>query len=122
MDATDPRYFHLAPDTGHLAGAGCDVVDIFKTYGSRIAHGHLKDYAASETNAAGARGSFVALGRGQVDFAALARILTGAGFNGWMDVELDSSRTQTPAEVAKQAREYITGTLGLRLDAPVPAA
>jgi len=119
MDATDPRFFGLAPDTGHLAGAGCDPVEVFRTYASRIVHGHLKDYQPPDSSAAGTRGSFVALGRGRVDFAALVRILDAAGFDGWMDVELDSSRTQTPAEVARDAREYLTRTIGLSLDRTV---
>jgi inosose dehydratase len=115
MDATDPRYVGLAPDTGHLAGAGCDPVEVFRTYASRIVHGHLKDYAAPAGQPPGTRGAFVALGRGSVDFRALAAILNEHGFDGWMDVELDSSRTQTPAEVARDARDYLTGSVGLSL-------
>jgi inosose dehydratase len=115
MDATDPRYFHLAPDTGHLAGGGSDPVEIFRTYASRIAHVHLKDYQPPA--AAGGRGTYVTLGRGSVDFPELIRIMNEARFDGWMNVELDGGRGADPAVVARDAREYVRGKLGLSLDA-----
>ena len=114
MDATDPRYFHLAPDTGHLIAGGSDPVEIFKTYASRIAHAHLKDYQRPATP--GGRGTYVPLGRGAVDFPQLIKILREAKFDGWLDVELDGGRGADPAAVAREARDYIRGTLALSLD------
>jgi inosose dehydratase len=114
MDATDPRYFYLAPDTGHLIAGGSDPVEIFKTYASRIAHAHLKDYQRPATP--GARGTYVPLGRGNVDFPQLIKILREAKFDGWLDVELDGGRGADPAAVAREARDYIRGTLALSLD------
>lgn len=115
MDATDPRYFHLAPDTGHLVAGGSDPVDVFKTYASRIAHAHLKDYQPSAVP--GGRGTYVPLGRGAVDFPQLVAILRQSGFDGWLDVELDGGRGADPAAVAREARDYIRGPLRLSLDA-----
>lgn len=115
MDATDPRYFFLAPDTGHLAAAGCDVLEVFQTYQARVIHAHLKDYQPA---AAGGRGRFLPLGQGVVDFARLRDILVANGFEGWVNVELDGGRGVDPEAVAKQAREYVTGTLGLPLRHP----
>ena len=39
-------------------------------------------------------------------------------FDGWIDVELDSSRTQTFGDVARDAREFLTNRLGLALSVP----
>ena len=113
MDATDPRFFFLAPDTGHLAAGGSDPVEVFRTYRDRIAHAHLKDWAPPPP---GTRGGFLPLGKGRVDFPALLAILKASTFDGWLDVELDGGRDVNPAEVARVAREYVTGTLHLPVD------
>jgi sugar phosphate isomerase/epimerase len=120
MDATDPRHFFLAPDTGHLAAAGCDVIEVFRTYRGRVIHAHLKDYRPAATP--GARGSFLPLGEGVVDFAKLRDDLVAAGFDGWLNVELDGGRGIDPADVAKRARGYVIDTLGLPLTRPESAA
>ncbi|MBA2304445.1 MAG: TIM barrel protein [Acidobacteria bacterium] len=114
MDATDPRYFYLAPDTGHLVAGGSDPVEVFTTYARRIAHAHLKDY--QQPAVPGARGTYVPLGRGAVDFPQLVQILRRSGFDGWLDVELDGGRGADPAAVAREARDYIRGTLALSLE------
>lgn len=111
MDRTDPRYFFLAPDTGHLAGAGCDPVEIFETYKDRIVHAHLKDWAPPVPPAT--RGSFVVLGKGNVDFPALLRILETTSFDGWLDVELDGGRGTEPTQVARDAKQYLISRLGI---------
>lgn len=113
MDATDPGSFWLAPDTGHLLAGGSDPVEVFRTYRSRIAHAHLKDYAPPA--AGSGRGSFLPLGKGRVDFAGLIATLRDSAFDGWLDVELDGGRGIDPAEAARSARDYLIGTLGLSL-------
>ena len=113
MDATDPRYVHLAPDTGHLVAGGSDPVEIFRSFTGRIAHVHLKDYQPA---APGVRGTYAPLGRGAVDFPQLVRIMREARFDGWMNVELDGGRGADPGVVARDAREYLRGPLGLALD------
>lgn len=53
------------------------------------------------------------LGQGTVDFPALVRILAGASFDGWLDVELD--RAPDPVAAAREALQYLVGRLGLDL-------
>ncbi len=113
MDRTDPRWFWLAPDTGHLLAGGSDPVEVFRVYSSRIAHAHLKDYAPPASDAG--RGAFLPLGKGRVDFPALITMLRESAFDGWLDVELDGGRGIDPAEAARHARDYLTDTLGLQL-------
>ncbi|HXH07705.1 MAG TPA: sugar phosphate isomerase/epimerase, partial [Vicinamibacterales bacterium] len=119
MDATDPRWVFLAPDTGHLLAGGSDPVEIFRTYRERIVHAHLKDYAPAP---GGGRGSFLPLGRGAIDFAALLAVARDAGLDGWLNVELDSGRGMSPEAVARAAREYLTGPLGVVLDPEAAAS
>ncbi len=108
MDGTDPRWFFLAPDTGHLVAGGSDAVEVFETYRDRIVHAHFKDYRRP---AAGARGRFLPLGEGDVDFPALVGLMKDAGFDGWADVELDG-RGRLP-EVVEGSRRYAAERLGL---------
>ena len=114
MDSTDPRGFFLAPDTGHLLAGGSDPVEIFTTYRDRIVHAHLKDYRKPE--GAATRGSFVALGEGSIDFSGIIDRVLSRPFDGWLNVELDGARGRDPADIAREARAYITGTLGLSLE------
>jgi inosose dehydratase len=121
MDATDPRSFFLAPDTGHLLAGGSDPVEIFTTFRDRIVHAHLKDYKKPDPSpstalrASTARGSFVALGEGSIDFRGIIDRVVSRPFDGWLNVELDGGRGRDPADVARDARAYLTGTLGLSL-------
>lgn len=108
MDGTDPRWFFLAPDTGHLVAGGSDPVEIFRTYRDRIVHAHFKDY---RKGVAGKPGRFLPLGEGDIDFPALVRIMKEAGFDGWADVELDG-RGRLP-EVVEGSRRYAAERLGL---------
>ena len=108
MDGTDPRWFSLAPDTGHLAAGGSDPVEVFETYRDRIVHAHFKDYRRPS---GGGRGRFLPLGEGDIDFPALVRIMRDARFDGWADVELDG-RGSLP-EVVEGSILYARERLGL---------
>ena len=120
MDGTDPRAFFLAPDTGHLAAAGCDVVEVFRTYGDRVVHAHLKDYR--QPAAPGQRGAFAPLGTGNVDFPGIVALLEARRFDGWLDVELDGGRGGDPADAARLGRDYLTSRLGLQLNPVAPSS
>jgi len=109
MDGTDPRWFFLAPDTGHLVAGGSDPVEVFETYRERIVHAHFKDYRLPAQ--AGERGAFLPLGEGDVDFPALVRVMREWGFDGWADVELDG-RGSLP-EVVSGSLRYAVERLGL---------
>ena len=110
MDGTDPKALFLAPDTGHLLAAGCDPVEVCRTYADRIVHLHLKDYRPA---ASGQRGAFLPLGDGAVDFAGLIEVLRRRGFTGWMNVELDGGRGIDPEEAARRARTFLEQRLRL---------
>lgn len=89
----------LTLDTGHLAVAGGDLHDAVAAWGARVNHLHLKDVDAARLSAMIARrasmleiwssGAFVALGAGDLDFAAALDTLMAAGFAGWVVVEQD---------------------------------
>jgi inosose dehydratase len=119
MDSTRPEYFFLCPDTAHLVAAGCDVTEIFRTYGSRIIHVHYKDFDFNwhndDVTKAGLSGGFVELGAGVVDFQALTEILISLRYGGWLMLEVDPPRA-TPLETARINREYVTEKLRLKVD------
>ncbi|WP_338539121.1 TIM barrel protein [Janibacter terrae] len=100
----------LCLDTGHLLIGGGDPVRVAQEHPERIAHVHLKDVdlawarkvqdgAAGYTEAVAA-GMYVALGRGDVDIAAIVRSLEGAGYDGWYVLEQDTVLAGDPADPA----------------------
>lgn len=118
MQDTDPRYFHLCPDVGHLLAGGMNPVDVIKTYSERIIHVHLKDY--QPPTSPGTFGKFVELGKGQVDLAGVAQELINIGFDGWADVELDGATD--PFGSALRNRDYLTQVLRLNLNGSTKSA
>ncbi len=113
MEWTDPRYFFLAPDTGHLAAGGSDPVEVFRAYGKRIVHTHFKDFDPKLPGFGGRRGRMAPLGQGSVDFPALVDILREIGYDGWIDVEFDG--ITAPRETAETNRRYLVEKLKLEL-------
>lgn len=95
--STDPNLVSLAPDTAHLALAGCDPVEIFKTYIDRIKYIHFKDLC---------NGSFVELGQGTIDFPGIRQVLAEHQYSGWITVELDTTE-RSPRESAEISRDYL---------------
>nr|WP_257908754.1 sugar phosphate isomerase/epimerase [Janibacter limosus] len=98
----------LCLDTGHLLIGGGDPVRVAQEHPERIAHMHLKDVdsararkvqegSASYTDAVAA-GMYVALGRGDVDVAAIVRSLEGSGYEGWYVLEQDTVLAGDPAD------------------------
>ncbi len=118
MDMTRPQYFSLCPDAGHLAFAGCDVLEVFRTYRSRIIYMHYKDFDPNlqtpRTAHTGRRGGFVELGQGVIDFPALTKFLIESDYPGWVMIELDPTRT-TPLDSAGKNLEYINNRLKLKV-------
>jgi inosose dehydratase len=118
MEMTNPKYFSLCPDTGHLLAGGSDPLEVFKTYRSRIIFMHYKDYDPSletpRTAETGRKGGFVELGKGVVDFPSITELLLSTGYDGWVMIELD----RAPAieiDAVKTNLAYMTQKLGLRL-------
>jgi inosose dehydratase len=92
-------------DSGHLALAGTDPLEVARAAGDRVRLVHLKDVdpdVAKELRsgrltfgAAVARGLFQPLGEGAIDLAGLVRRLETDGYRGWYVLEQD---VMLPAE------------------------
>jgi inosose dehydratase len=102
-ELTDPNMVYLAPDTAHLALGGCDPVEVFRTYISRIEYMHFKDLRD---------GKFVELGQGTIDFPSVYQVLKDHDYSGWITVELDTTE-RTPRDSAQISKKYLSDKLGL---------
>lgn len=95
-------------DTGHVALAGGDPVEIAKLAGDRVVHVHLKDvdeFLAERVRAgevpfrqAVIQGLFKPLGEGFVDIAGVIRQLESNGYQGWYVLEQDQALSAPPPE------------------------
>ena len=124
MAATDPELVWLLFDTGHLAFAGVDLMEILSRYGSRIRHVHLKDLRRNVFQRVAAEkmsfldavraGVFTVPGDGDLDFAPVFAALDRLDYTGWMVVEAEQDPARAnPFEYAVMARTFIRQTTGL---------
>lgn len=130
MERTDPDLVRFCPDTGQLALGDFDVVETFRRYADRIAYVHYKDVTfagrpsgtlypggptvPTDDGAYGvdARGRWVELGRGVVDFTGVTRVLREAGYDGWIVDDFDFSGY--PARISARAcADYLHHALGV---------
>jgi inosose dehydratase len=98
----------LCLDTGHLLIGGGDPVATAARWPDRIAHVHLKDVradlarrvraGATTYTRAVADGMYVPLGTGDVDIAAIVRLLEDSGYAGWYVLEQDTMLRAVPGE------------------------
>lgn len=117
VELMDEDAVFLGPDTGHLAWAAADVTQFFRDYAPRIKTLHLKeinpevrrrgveagwDYPTFSRN-----GIFAEPGEGETDFPELFRILSDAGFSGWVLSETDVTQKSTALESATLSRNYL---------------
>ncbi|OPZ07978.1 MAG: Inosose dehydratase [candidate division BRC1 bacterium ADurb.BinA364] len=108
LDAVGDARMRVNFDGGNLWGAGCDSVAAARRLAPLVGHVHVKDWdrsAAPETPMwqpgpgdgpkppNPVRGEVV-LGEGEVDWPEILRILRGAGYDGWLVVERNSSKTR----------------------------
>src|SRR5437016_818498 len=118
MRRTDPGLVGLCLDTGHLTYGGGDPLATLSRYPDRVWHVHFKDCdpaVARQARERGwdyfeavRRGIFCELGRGSVDFPAVATALAARGYGGWVVVEQDVLPGMgTPAASARRNREYL---------------
>jgi inosose dehydratase len=118
MNSTDPNLLGLVLDMGHYKFGGGDPVEALRKYAPRIWHVHFKDChgaLAAESREkhwdyfeSVRRGVFCELGRGSVDFPAIARELKSMHYNGWIVVEQDVLPGMgKPKECALHNIEYI---------------
>lgn len=124
MTETDPDLVHLLFDSGHFAYCGEDALAALKQHVKRVAHVHLKDIRPEVVKKVkdghlsflkGVRmGAFTVPGDGAIDFVPIFKVLSDAGYSGWMLVEAEQDpAVAIPLEYAKKAREYIRKTTGL---------
>lgn len=114
--ATDPTLVGFCMDPAHLVVRGENIVDIYRQYVDRIWYTHFKDVTKGDlTKLVGnARyDTFSELGKGQVDFPSLTKILLDNGYDGYITIELD--RSPTPKESAMRNKQYMIETLGLEV-------
>lgn len=89
----------FCPDTAHLTAGGGDPAELIRRYPERVRHVHLKDVRLDPL-------TFLPLGQGVVDFAAVRDALREIGYDGWLVVELDSYDGD-PAQAARISKSYL---------------
>ncbi len=115
----------LCIDTGHLALAGADPVEIARSASGRVAHVHLKDLDESLAEKVRAGdlafrqavidGLFLPLGDGRVDIGGFVAALEADDYEGWyvieQDVVLDSEPEtgQGPVIAAERSFAFLEG-------------
>ncbi len=104
LDALDSSVVGFAPDTGHIARGGMDVVKILKTYRPLIKHVHFKDITTS--------GGWTAMGAGIIDFPGIVTMLRDTGFAGWIMIEEESPEAEVdPNTATTKNGEYLRRSL-----------
>ncbi|MEU9193174.1 myo-inosose-2 dehydratase [Streptomyces hundungensis] len=123
LASTDPATVHLLLDTGHLAFAGDDPLDLARAHADRIGHVHMKDIRPEVVDRvrhdglsfqeAVELGAFTVPGDGAIDFRPILGVLADAGYRGWLVVEAEQDpKKAVPLEYAKKARAYLRDVLG----------
>ena len=123
MASTDPELVFLLLDTGHIAFAGDDPLDLARAYADRIGHVHLKSIrpeVVSRVREEGLSfqdgvelGVFTVPGDGAIDFRPILEVLADADYQGWLVVEAEQDPNKAiPLEYAKKARTYLADVLG----------
>ena len=124
MANTDPRYVFLCYDTGHFTFAGEDPLLMLTKYVDRVGHVHLKDMRLAVVEEARKNewsfleavrnGAFTVPGDGDVDFDPVFKVLSDAGYEGWLLVEAEQDPARAnPLEYALKGRKYIREHTGL---------
>jgi len=120
LERLDPDHIALGPDTGHLAWAGVDPIDLVRRHRDRVRGVHIKDVklAVAESTRGGddnykqvvAKGLWAEPGYGDLDFDAFVAALP-VGFDGWLVVEVDKPALATAeasiAACAQWAARYV---------------
>jgi len=93
---------NFCPDTGHLAAAGGDAAAMVREHAARISYVHLKGWQREPF-------TFVPVGRGDCDNAAVIRTLKDIGYEGWVCNELDS--WPDPAAGARESLAFVNSEM-----------
>ncbi|HEX2033421.1 MAG TPA: TIM barrel protein [Chloroflexota bacterium] len=118
VEALDPRACAFGPDTGQIAQAGGDAVEVVRRYSELVGHVHVKDYGGTpvqrrpdgSTDDPTGYVGYVPVGSGVIDFVAMFRDLKETGFKGWLMVELDGTARspRPPKEAAAMSYRGLT--------------
>jgi sugar phosphate isomerase/epimerase len=123
LDETSTKYVQFCADVGHLTAVGLDALQMVKNYRSRLAVSHWKDFDPKLSPpgylGAGARGDFVEVGKGIVDFRGLADFYRESGFEGWVQLELDRTREPSIEISAREMKTFVTDELKLQFASPL---
>lgn len=125
LERTDPELLGLVFDTGHYvygsgAADGNAALEGLERFAERIWYVHFKDCepeVAAQARASGwdyfsalRHGLFCELGRGCINFAAVAERLAALGYRGYITVEQDVLPGMgAPVESARNNRAYLRG-------------
>ena len=126
LEGTDPRYVFCAWDSAHLHLGGCDVLATYGKSIDRLVYTDFKDATrhpvstdyvapngdrfAGDSHQGRFFNSMLELGRGEIDFVALMRMLAERKYQGWINHDLDTIRV-SPAESWRVSMNYITTML-----------
>lgn len=126
LEGTDPRYVFCAWDSAHLLLGGCDVQKTYEKSIDRLVYTDFKDatlqpttddYVApngqhyqGDTDSGRFYNSILELGRGQIDFVPLMKLLRDHKYRGWVNQDIDTIRVSVP-ESNRIAMGYITEKL-----------
>lgn len=124
MELTDPSEVSLLFDTGHLAFAGENPLEVLRFHFPRIKHVHLKDIRPEVVERvkqeglsflqAVKAGAFTVPGDGCIEFAEIFAELDRHSYTGWFVVEAEQDPAlANPLEYAIKARSYIREISGL---------
>lgn len=126
LEGTDPRYVFCAWDSAHLLLGGCDVPATYKKSIERIVYTDFKDATlkpapddylspngerfAGSSHSGRFFNAMLELGRGQIDFQELMRMLSAAKYRGWINHDLDTIRVST-TESWRVSMDYVNASL-----------
>lgn len=124
MELTEPEEVSLLFDTGHLAFAGENPLEVLRIHLPRIKHVHLKDIRPEVVQRvlrdqlsflqAVKAGAFTVPGDGCISFADIFSELASYSYTGWFVVEAEQDPALAdPLEYAIKARRYIRDLSGL---------
>lgn len=109
LETTDPKYVFFSADTGHIHLAGGEVVPILTKHKARLNYFHFKD-----GNRPFVRPNFQRnlreLGRGEIDFPGVMRLLKEIQFTGWVNLEQDATLL-TPQASCSISMAYVNRVL-----------
>ncbi|MBX9791875.1 MAG: sugar phosphate isomerase/epimerase [Pirellulales bacterium] len=122
LEGTNPDYVFCAWDTAHLHVGGCDVQATFRKSLDRIVYTDFKDATrkpvaddylspngerfAGDSHSGKFFNSMLELGRGEIDFVALMKMLAEKKYAGWINHDLDTIRVSI-AESWRVSMDYV---------------